>query len=240
MRKFLILTTKEVKDIFTSPIGYIAVSTFLVVVGIIFSLNVFVDSQANMQTVFQLSPVVLIIFAAAVTMRSWSEERKEGTLELVITQPISNLQLLAAKLTASYIVLFLSILLTAPIPIALNLLGNPDNGVLIASYIGLLVVAATYNTVGQLVSINTNNQIVAFILSVLVITGLYVLGDPQMLRYLPESSHSVFAALGISPHFQAIIKGVFDTRDILYFITVNLFGIAFIYNSLYRITLQGK
>jgi ABC-2 type transport system permease protein len=173
-------------------------------------------------------------------MRSYSEELKEGTLELIATQPLSKLELIIAKFLSSFIFVLILLALTIPIPITINILGNPDNGVIIAGYIGLILLASSYIAIGQFISINTQNQIVAFIVSVVLIGILYLFGESQFLIYLPTFTRPFFESLGLGSHFRSIARGVIDSRDLLYYISIIIVMILFIYKSFQRIQKQGK
>lgn len=173
-------------------------------------------------------------------MRSWAEEKREGTLEIITTLPISKIELIIAKFTSTLTFTILMIMATLPIPITLNALGNPDNGVIIAGYIGLILLSATYIMIGQFVSINTQNQIVAFILSAVLIAILYIIGEVKFLEVLPSSLRVYCQALGLGVHFRSIARGVIDTRDVLYYLSIIIILLMFTYKSLDRIKRTGK
>ncbi|MFC1780387.1 ABC transporter permease [Patescibacteria group bacterium] len=240
MKNTVLVIKKELKDYFISPIAYVVIATFLVITGVIFAKDVFINNQANMRNFFEYIPLVLIIALPALTMRSWAEERKEGTLEIISTLPISNLNLIIAKFVSCLIFTLIALLLTLPIPLTLNILGNPDNGVIIAGYFGLALLSASYVAIGQFISINTKNQIVAFILSASLIALLYLFGEAQFLLFVPVSLRFLLEALGLGSHFRSIAKGVLDTRDILYYLSIIVFLFYFTYKSLLRIKSKGK
>lgn len=249
MKELLVLTKKELKDYFISPIAYVVIITFTLLVGIMFAKDIFVYNQASMRRILteidiiNLSipiPVILILIIPAITMRSWAEEKREGTLEIISTLPISRIEIVIAKFLSAFIFTTQLILLTIPIPITLNLLGNPDNGVIIAGYLGLILLSATYILIGQLVSINTQNQIVALIVSIVLIGILYTVGESGFLIFVPTSLRTFFEAFGLGSHFRSIARGVLDSRDILYYLSIILLLFMFIYKSLSRIKRTGK
>lgn len=240
MKSVITITIKELKDFFISPIAYVAIGAFLIITGISFMKDFFIDNQADMRTFFELVPILLIILVPAITMRSWSEEKREGTLEVLNTMPISEWQLIISKFLSNFLFLVLSLLLTLSLPITVNVLGNPDNGVIIAGYIGLLFVAAAYTVIGQFVSINTQNQIISLILSAATIGFLYILGEASFLQFLPSSLRVYSEALGLGAHFKSIAKGVIDTRDVLYYLSIIIVLFVFISKSLHRIKKIGR
>lgn len=240
MKTVLTITKKELKDYFISPIAYVVITAFLVITGIWFAKDVFTENRADMRNIFNFIPLVLIVTIPALTMRSWAEEKKEGTLEIISTLPISKAELIISKFLSCLIFATLLIVLTFPIPISLNMLGNPDNGVIIASYIGLILLSATYIMIGQFVSINTENQIVAFILATAFIAILYVIGEVKFLEIMPHSFGVYFEALGLGAHFRSIARGVIDTRDIFYYLSIIIILFMFTYKSLDRIKRIGK
>jgi ABC-2 type transport system permease protein len=133
-----------------------------------------------------------------------------------------------------------AILLTLPIPLSLNLIGNPDNGIILAGYIALILLSASYIALGQFISINTKNQIVAFIVAASLIGTLYLFGEAQFLVFIPKSIRFIFEALGLGSHFRSIAKGVLDSRDILYYLSIIILLFYFTYRSLLRIKKKGK
>jgi len=240
MKNVVTIIKKELKDYFISPIAYVVIATFLIAVEIWFAKEVFGKDQAEMREVLMFIPVLLIIGVPALTMRSWAEEKKEGTLEILATQPISSFGLIASKFISTFIFVVFMILLTFPIPLTLNILGNPDNGIILASYIGLILLVAAYIVIGQFISINTQNQIVSFILAAVLIAILYLFGEVQFLELIPSGLRPVFDSLGLGSHFRSIARGVFDTRDILYYLSIIFLVLFFTHKSLERIKQIGK
>lgn len=240
LKPILTVVNKEVRDFFISPIAYITLTVFLIATGLVFNLNLFIESQANLRKLFEVLPVILIILTSAVTMRSWAEERREGNLEVLLAQPISTLGLLVSKTLSSLVFCLIAILGTLPIVIALLILGHPDLGVILASYLSLILLALVYILMGQAISINTENQIVAFIGTAAVLTVLYIMGESELLKFMPQASRNLLEVLSTSSHYRNLIKGVVDTRDLLYFISLKTFLVSIIYLSLQRLRLQGK
>ncbi|MBU0975374.1 ABC transporter permease [Patescibacteria group bacterium] len=240
MKNVINITIKELKDYFISPIAYVVIAVFVVVVGILFAKDLFLNNQANIRPFFEIVPSILIIVIPSLTMRSWAEEKREGTLEIISTLPVSKVELILSKFISCLLFVVFLILLTFPIPLTLNLLGSPDNGVIVAGYIGLILISASYVTIGQFISINTQNQIVAFILSAIIIAVLYLFGEPQFLQVVPISLRSIFEALGLGAHFRSVARGVIDSRDILYYLSIIIILFYFINKSFERIRRKGS
>lgn len=240
MKNVFVLVKKELKDYFISPIAYVVISAFIIISGIIFTKDLFVENQASLSNFIQIVPALLIIVIPALTMRSWSEEKKSGTLEIISTFPISKTEIMISKFISCFLFVLFVLILTFPIPLTLNVLGNPDNGVIIGSYFGLILLSASYIAIGQFISINTENQIVAFILSSSIIAVLYVFGEPTFLQFIPSYLRDFFESLGLGAHFRSIARGVIDSRDLLYYLSIIALLLYFINKSYERIKKLGK
>jgi len=240
MKNIAILTKKEFSDYFISTIAYIVISLFVVVIGVIFSKNVFVLGVANMRNTFNLIPLVLIFLIPALTMRSFAEERQNGTFELLLTSPISGVQILIAKFLANMLFLILLLIATLPIPIILNMIGNPNNGMIIAGYIGLLLLGSSYISIGQFISINNTNQITAFLITVMTIGVFYIIGLPSVLELISVNFRNIFMSISLKSHFDSVAKGVIDSRDILYYLSIWILLLYFTFQSILRIKKKGK
>lgn len=233
---------KEIKDYFISPIAYIVITVFLIATAVWFVSvkGLFISNQADMRDIFIFITQILIIVIPALTMRNWAEEKSSGTLEVISTLPLSKRELIIGKFLSCLTFTIFMIFLTFPIPITLNILGNPDNGIIIAGYIGLIMLSASYIAIGQFISINTQNQIVSLIVSTTLIAILYFIGEAQFLQILPHRYWIYFEAFGLGSHFKSIAKGVLDSRDILYYLSIIIFLFYFIHKSLERIIKEGK
>jgi len=240
MKNIIVLAKKEFKDYFISTIAYIVVSLFVIVVGVIFSKDVFVLGVANMRNIFNLIPLVLVFLIPALTMRSFAEERQNGTFELLLTSPISHIQILIAKFLATMLFVIVLLISTLPIPIILNVIGNPNNGIIIAGYLGLLLLSASYISIGQFISINNTNQITAFLLSVMIIGLFYVIGLSNFLELLPIGFRDIFTSISLKSHFDSVSKGVIDSRDVLYYLSIWILLLYFTFQSILRIKKKGK
>lgn len=211
---------KEFKTFFISPIAYIFIVVYLVVTNFLFFQSFFLINQADMRSYFSILPWIFLLFVPAITMRSWAEEKKLKTLELLLTWPISDFQVVAGKFLASFCFLAITILLSISVPITVSLLGSPDPGPIIGGYIGALLMGAAYLAIGLWISSFTENQIVAFILGVVITFALFIVGNPFVTMAAPSMLVPVLNYIGLGNHFQSIERGVIDTRDILYYFSV--------------------
>jgi ABC-2 type transport system permease protein len=236
----LSIIKKELRDYFSSSVGYIVIVLFYIGISTYYLFNVFIAGQATMRIFFETAPIALLFVCSALSMRSFAEEKKEGTLELLTTLPIATNKLLLGKFLANLLLIIAMLLLTFPLPLTLNLLGRPDNGVIFTSYVGLIILAATYLSIGQLISLNSRNQIAAFLLTAFTLALLYLIGENVFLQLLPQGMQEYVQMLGLGAHFQSIAKGVLDTRDLFYYasvIVLAFMGISYSYN---RLRIKGK
>lgn len=220
MDNILTIFRKEFKTFFISPIAYIFIVVYLVVTNFLFFQSFFLINQADMRSYFSILPWIFLLFVPAITMRSWAEEKKLKTLELLLTWPISDFQAVAGKFLASFSFLAITILLSISVPITVSLLGSPDLGPIIGGYIGALLMGAAYLAIGLWISSFTENQIVAFILGVVITFALFIVGNPFVTMAAPSMLIPVLNYIGLGNHFQSIERGVLDTRDILYYFSV--------------------
>jgi len=219
MDNILAIFKKEFKSYFVSPIAYVFITVYLAVTNFLFFQSFFLINQADMRGYFQLLPWVFLFFVPAVTMRSWSEEKKGRTLELLLTWPVSDFEVVAGKFAAAFCFLSVVIMLSVSIPITILALGKPDLGPIIGGYAGALLMGGAYLAIGMWVSSYTENQIIAFILGVVATFVLFIIGNPFFIMAAPQSVIPVLTYLGLSNHFDSIQRGVFDSRDIIYYLS---------------------
>ncbi|MEJ6792635.1 MAG: gliding motility-associated ABC transporter substrate-binding protein GldG [Lacinutrix sp.] len=221
---------KEINSFFASPIGYLVIAIFLLLNGLFLWLfkgefNILDYGFADLSSFFLLSPWILIFLIPAVTMRSFSDEKKQGTLELLLTKPISHLQIVLGKYFGSFLLIILALIPTLLYVYTINQLGKPignlDIGSTLGSYIGLLFLVAAYTAIGIFSSTLSNNQIVAFIIAVFSCFFFYV-GFEGLVDFIAPWIEQ----FGMSTHYKSMSRGVLDTRDILYFLSVTVFFIA--------------
>jgi ABC-2 type transport system permease protein len=225
-RHIMTIAKREVAGYFASPVAYVFIVIFLLLTGFFpFMVSGFFDrGQANLQAFFAWHPWLYLFLVPAVGMRMWSEERRLGTIELLLTMPITPWQAIVGKFLASWLILALALVLTFPIVITVNYLGSPDNGVILASYAGSLLLSGAYLSVSAMTSAMTRNQVVSFIVSVVLCLFLILAGWPPITNLLTQWASSWFvdtiAAFSVMTHFDSIQKGVIDSRDVLFFLSV--------------------
>jgi ABC-2 type transport system permease protein len=225
----LAIFRKEINAFFSSLIGFIVIGAFLVLMGLLLwvfpDFSVLDGNYATLDTLFAIAPMVFLFLIPAVTMRSFAEENQSGTLELLVTRPLSDWQIVAGKYLAAMTLVVFALLPTALYYFTVYRLGAPpgnlDSGGIMGSYIGLLFLAAAFAAIGLFASSLTTNQIVAFLLATLLCFTVYLVFD--FLSQLPifyGKSDDLVQALGMQSHYDALSRGVLDTRDVVYFLSV--------------------
>lgn len=219
-----ILFRRELASYFATPVAYVFIVIFLLLSGAFtFYLGGFYErGQADLQPFFGFHPWLYLFLIPAVAMRLWAEERKSGSIELLLTLPVTMGQAVLGKFLAAWAFVGIALALTFPIWITVNYLGDPDNGVIIASYLGSLLMAGAFLAVGSCLSAMTRNQVVAFILTVVACFLLLLAGFPMVLDFFrgigfPQGVIDAISGLSFLTHFNAISKGVLDLRDLFYF-----------------------
>jgi ABC-2 type transport system permease protein len=232
MRIVAALTKKEFKGYFQSPIAYIYLVAFLVFTAWFFFRGFFVMNVATMRGFFSLMPWTFLFLIPAVTMRLWAEEQKLGTMEVLMTWPLREYEAVLGKFLAGLGFLSVSLLLTLPLAITVFLVGDPDPGPILAGYLGLLFMGGAYLAIGLFASSLSENQIVAFIVGVFLTFVLFVIGEDFVLVAVPGSLAPLFGSLGLGAHFSSISRGVIDSRDVIYYLSVIFF---FLYLNVRRL-----
>ena len=220
MDNIIAIFKKEFKSYFISPIAYVFITVYLAVSNFLFFQSFFLINQADMRGYFQLLPWIFLFFVPAITMRSWSEEKKVRTLELLLTWPVSDIQVVAGKFLAAFGFLLVVILFSLTIPITIIFIGKPDIGPMVGGYVGALLMGGAYIAIGMWVSSFTENQIIAFILGVVATFVLFIVGNPFFTMAAPQVFIPVLDYLGLANHFDSIERGVIDSRDIIYYCSV--------------------
>jgi len=217
---------RELGGYFTSPIAYVFLVIFLLLTGFFtFTVgNFFERGEASLVSFFTWHPWLYLFLVPAVGMRLWSEERRLGTLELLLTLPITTWQAIVGKFLASWVFLALALALTFPVVITVNWLGDPDNGVIVAGYVGSLLLAGAYLAISCMTSAMTRNQVISFILSVMICLFLILAGYTPVTDLLTRFANpfvtQVVAAFSVMTHFEGFQRGVLDTRDVIFFASV--------------------
>jgi ABC-2 type transport system permease protein len=226
MRNAFIIARRELAAYFSSPLAYVFIVIFLALAGALgFYLGAFFErGQADLGSFFLFHPWLFMILVPAIGMRLWAEERRSGTIELLMTLPITPWQAVIGKYFAAWAVAGLALLLTFPIWITVNFLGDPDNGAILAGYIGSFLVAGGLLAIGACFSAATRNQVIAFIVTVVACFIFLLSGFALVLNafqgWAPQPVIDAVASLSFLTHFGSIAKGVIDIRDLLYFATV--------------------
>jgi ABC-2 type transport system permease protein len=221
-----VVIKRELNSYLATPLAFIFTVIFLVLNGVFtfYMGNFYERGQADLFSFFSFHPWLYLFLVPALAMRLWSEERKTGTIELIMTLPIPMRDLILGKFLASWLFIGIALLLTFPIWITVNYLGDPDNGVILASYFGSWFMAGGFLAIGCCLSATTNNQVIAFILSVVVCFVFIVSGFPMVLDafqdWAPAWLIDAISSLSFLTHFNAISRGVLDVRDVLYFALV--------------------
>jgi ABC-2 type transport system permease protein len=217
---------REWLSYFNSPVAYVFIVIFLVLAGFFtFQVSRFFDAgQADLQAFFFWHPWLYLILIPAVTMRSWAEERRNGTMELLLTLPVRPMQAIIGKFLAAWLFLGLALLLTLPVAVTANYLGKPDNGAIFCGYIGSFCLAGAYIAVGMFTSSLTRNQVVSFIIAVVLGLLLILAGYPPVTDVLsswaPASLVEVIAGMSFMNHYEWMQRGVVHLKDIVYFASV--------------------
>ncbi len=226
MNQIITLIKRELRSYFFSPVAYVFIIIFLLsTVGTTFFLgNFFNSNQASLEIFFLFHPWLYLILIPAVGMGLWAEERNTGTIELLFTLPISMMQAVISKFMAGWIFIGIALLLTFPMVLTINYLGAPDQGVIFASYLGSFLMAGAYLAVTCVTSSLTRNQVISFILSVIicfcmVLTGWGVFTD-ILNKLFPVWLTEIIASFSFSTHFNSISRGIIDSRNIVFFLSI--------------------
>ena len=231
MKNTWILCKRELSSYFATPIAYVFIVVFLLLNGVVtfYFGNFLGRGQADLVPFFSFHPWIYMLFVPAITMRLWAEERQSGTIELLYTLPISTWQAVSGKFWAAFMFTAIALALTFPLWIAVNYLGNPDNGVIFASYLGSLFMAGGFLALGACVSALTKNQVVAFILTLLLCLMVNLLGYPlvidQIRTWLPSLVVDTVRSFSFLTNFDAVSRGILDFRSIIYFATLITFSL---------------
>ena len=214
---------KELKDFFISPIAYIVISVFLLVTGWLFFSTFFVFNQADMRNFFNLLPMTFAFVVPAITMRLFSEELNTGSYEILLTLPVTFRDIIVGKFLAGVIFVCAILVPTLAYPVSISLMGELDWGPVIGGYAGAVMLGAAFTAIGLFASALTRNQIIAFILGAVICFALTAMD--RMLFFFPTAALNVVNYLGASSHFQNVAKGIIDSRDILYFLSLVILGL---------------
>ncbi|MFQ5633963.1 MAG: ABC transporter permease subunit [Gammaproteobacteria bacterium] len=221
-----VIATRELRAYFATPLAYVFLVIYLCLMGAFtFYLGGFYErGQADLVPFFNFHPWLYLFLVPAISMRLWAEERKSGSIELLMTLPVTIVEAVLGKFLAAWIFIAVALVLTIPIWLTVNYLGEPDNGVILTAYIGSLLMAGAFLAIGACISAANRNQVIAFILTVVVCFAFLLSGVPLVLDFFsswaPQGLIDAVAGLSFMTHFNALSKGVLDLRDVVYFLIV--------------------
>lgn len=223
MSRTLTILKRELRAYFATPVAYVFIVIFLLLTGV-FTFHIgqlYERNQADLEPFFRFHPWLYMLLIPAISMRLWSEERKAGTLELLMTLPISLVEAVIGKFLAAWCFTAIALGLTFPVWLTINYLGDPDNTVIAAGYIGSLLLAGACLAIGSFISALTKNQVVAFVISFVICFAFNLSGFPLVLdmfsSWAPQAIVEVISSFSFLAHFDSILKGVVDIRDIIFF-----------------------
>lgn len=226
MGRIGVIFKRELTGYFATPIAAVFIVIFLMLAGTFtFYLgNFFARGQADLLPFFNFHPWLYLVLIPALAMRLWAEERREGTIELLLTLPVTLWEAVVGKFLAAWCFTGIALALTFPMWVTVNILGEPDNGVILAGYIGSFLMAGGFMAIGSCVSAITKNQVIAFVISVLVGLGFVLSGFPMVLDFFsgwtPQFFIELLSSFSFLTHFHDISRGVIDVRDIVYFLSL--------------------
>jgi len=226
MHQLITITAREFYSYFATPLAFVFIIVFLLANGLAtFYLGAWFDmGQADLTSFFMFHPWLYLFFLPAISMRLWAEERRNGSIELLLTLPVPLAAIVMGKYLAALAFSGLALALTFPIWLTVNYLGAPDNGVILAGYVGSLMLAGGYLAIGSALSALTRNQVIAFVISVVACFLFTISGAPLVLElvrgWAPPALVETLAGMSLLTHFRAIAAGVIDLRDIVFFLTL--------------------
>ncbi|HLK88858.1 MAG TPA: ABC transporter permease subunit [Polyangia bacterium] len=218
MSPALVISRREIRTYFNSPVAFIVVPVFVMVTGYLFFTQLFLERQADLRGFFNIMPLLFMFIIPAITMRLLADEKQLGTLELLITMPVRDWEVVVGKFLAAMALLCTAIGLTLVFAITVKLLGPLDRGPAIGGYLGLVLMGGAYVAIGVMASSLTRNSIVSFIIAFAICFSLYLLG--KLTQFLPSSLQGLVSYLSIDAHFENIGRGVVDSRDVIYYLSV--------------------
>lgn len=214
----IVIMKRELATYFTNPISYIVTGLFLIITGVMFFTTFFLQNRANMRNFFSLLPILFSFFIPALTMRLYSEEKKSGSIETLMTLPVTELQVVTGKFLAAFISSAIMLAPTLLYLISILFFGKPDIGPIIGGYIGAIFLCAAFSAIGVFASSVTKNQLTAFFVAFMICIVLTMID--AFLIFLPAPIVSLLQFISANEHFTSISRGIIDTRDLIYFISL--------------------
>ncbi len=228
MNRIRVVAARELRAYFNSPIAYVFLVAFVgAALFTFFNMQAFfARGQADLRGLFESVPFLLLLLVPALTMRLWAEEAKQGTIELLLTLPARHHELVGGKFLASWALVGVGLALTLPLAMTVSNLGQLDWGPVIGGYIGAMLLGAAYLSVGQFISALTENQILAFILALLLCLAMWGIGTEAFSGLFADRMSAAMRAVATGSRFRSIARGVLDVRDLLYYLSVTFFFLA--------------
>jgi len=230
MSQVVVLAKRELKSYFGSPVAYIIMTLFLILSAWFFSSALFLANSADLRGLFSGMRLILLFFVPAISMRLLAEEKRSGTIELLGTMPLREWQLVIGKFVPSFLLITISILLTSIHYFTLTAIGDPDFGVSFGGYLGMLLISGAYLSIGLFTSSLTKNQIIAFIVSFVIIFVLFLFD--KIILFLPGFLATPLEFISTDYHFNSIARGVIDTRNVIYYLSLTFFFLFLTVKSL--------
>ncbi len=229
------LVKKELKHYFFSPVAYVVICIFLIITGWFFSNALFLTKESELRGMLDIMPLLLTFFIPAITMKALSEERKSDTLQLILTLPVKDWEVIFSKYVASVVLYAVMLCFTLFYVFLLKIIGRPDSGVLTASYIGLLLLGSSYISIGIFASSLTRSQVIAFIIGFAIMFLFFVISRLKML--FPAGLQSLISSFSVIDHFDNLLRGVVSLDDLVYFLLLNM---VFLFFATYQIQRDRK
>jgi len=232
MRNAMTIFRREIQSYFSSPLAYLFIAVFLSLCGIFtFSVAGFYEArQAKLDAFFNWHPWLYLFLVPAISMRLWAEERKSGTIELLLTLPVNVSAAVVGKFLAAWALIAIALLLTFPLFITVNHLGNPDNGIILTAYLGSLLMAGSYLAIGSLISALTKNQVISFVVTFVICFLFLLAGYPVVIDWFvgwaPNVLIEAISSISFFTHFNSISLGVVKTTDLVFFVSLIFIGIT--------------
>ena len=224
MGNILAIYKREMRSYFNSPVAYILITAFLIISGWFFSAGLFLVNEASIRNIMGIIPLIFIFMVPAITMRTIAEEKRSGTIELMLTMPLKESEIILGKFFASLSLLLTALILTWAYVLTVSLLGNPDEGPILAGYVGLLLMGAVYLSFGIFASSLSENQIIAFIVGFFIILVFFLLD--KVLVFMPLFLARYLEYLSVDYHYNNILRGVIDSRDVIYYLSLVIFSLT--------------
>ena len=218
----LTVAGKELRTYFKTPVAYVFLCAFLAYTGFTFFSDYLLAGRATMRGFFHMLPIVFLIFVPAVAMKMWAEERKIGTIETLLTMPLSDASIVIGKFLAALALVAVALLLTFPIPLIVAFTASQpiDVGPIAGGYVGAILLAGAYVAISLFASSLTQSQIVAFILGVVLCLVFYIIGQPEVVSILPRGLGELLQRTSLQYHFTSVARGVIDSRNVIYYLSM--------------------